>query len=165
MLLKMQGENATAIAAKDAGSAFVLSAWSNKPVEEVYHSSQGGLKLFELAPNLEIGVRNKILERVSKLVDFKGIVVSCDAYAQGKKENNIKNGFTLPPNMEKGTYNEYLKDTNDLGSILTGRAFKFEDIKEIKKVCNLPVVVKGVMCQEDALEALKQGADAIWVSN
>ena len=41
----------------------------------------------------------------------------------------------------------------------------WEVIAEIKKVSGLPVVAKGVMCAEDALKALKHGADAIFVSN
>jgi isopentenyl diphosphate isomerase/L-lactate dehydrogenase-like FMN-dependent dehydrogenase len=46
MLLKLEGENATAQATKEFGSVFVLSGWSNKSVEEVAQSSPGGIKLF-----------------------------------------------------------------------------------------------------------------------
>lgn len=41
-----------------------------------------------------------------------------------------------------------------------------DQIKHIKAMCSpLKVVVKGIMCSEDAVEAIQQGADAIWVSN
>ena len=29
----------------------------------------------------------------------------------------------------------------------------------------MPIIIKGIMCPEDAIEAVKCGADGIWVSN
>ncbi len=40
-----------------------------------------------------------------------------------------------------------------------------EDIKELVSATNLPVIIKGVMCVEDALKAKESGAAAIVVSN
>ncbi|MFW9874727.1 MAG: alpha-hydroxy-acid oxidizing protein [Candidatus Thorarchaeota archaeon] len=40
-----------------------------------------------------------------------------------------------------------------------------EDIKELVSATNLPVIIKGVMCVEDALKAKEAGAAAIVVSN
>lgn len=53
---------------------------------------------------------------------------------------------------------EYVKNHKDMN-------IGWEVISEIKKVSGLPVVAKGVMCAEDALRALENGADAIFVSN
>jgi (S)-2-hydroxy-acid oxidase len=41
----------------------------------------------------------------------------------------------------------------------------WEVIPEIKRISGMPVVAKGIMCAEDALIAIKFGADAIFVSN
>lgn len=41
----------------------------------------------------------------------------------------------------------------------------WEVIKEIKRISGLPVIAKGIMCKEDALLAIENGADAIFVSN
>ena len=43
--------------------------------------------------------------------------------------------------------------------------WKPTDIAAIKKATGKPVVVKGVMTVEDAMSAVKFGADAIWISN
>ncbi len=40
-----------------------------------------------------------------------------------------------------------------------------EDIKKIKDLTNLPVIVKGIQSPEDAEVAISAGADGIWVSN
>jgi isopentenyl diphosphate isomerase/L-lactate dehydrogenase-like FMN-dependent dehydrogenase len=39
------------------------------------------------------------------------------------------------------------------------------EIRDIKLYAKKPVVVKGIMCAEDALIAVGHGADAIWISN
>jgi isopentenyl diphosphate isomerase/L-lactate dehydrogenase-like FMN-dependent dehydrogenase len=41
----------------------------------------------------------------------------------------------------------------------------WEIIPKIKKDSGLPVVAKGVMCKEDAIFAVENGADAVFVSN
>jgi (S)-2-hydroxy-acid oxidase len=48
---------------------------------------------------------------------------------------------------------------------LIDRSLSWEDLKWLRSITTLPIVVKGVMCAEDAKEALKHGVDAIWVSN
>lgn len=42
---------------------------------------------------------------------------------------------------------------------------EIEEIKDMLKYTPVKLIVKGVMCKEDALAVLKQGADHIWVSN
>lgn len=34
-----------------------------------------------------------------------------------------------------------------------------------EKFPKLPIIVRGIMCKEDALIAAEIGADAIWISN
>ena len=41
----------------------------------------------------------------------------------------------------------------------------WEMIAYIKKVSGLPVIAKGILCKEDAVIAIKHGADALYVSN
>ncbi|MCM1986136.1 alpha-hydroxy-acid oxidizing protein [Methanococcoides seepicolus] len=40
-----------------------------------------------------------------------------------------------------------------------------DDIKELKRSTSLPFMVKGIMCEDDALAALETGADIIGISN
>ena len=41
----------------------------------------------------------------------------------------------------------------------------WEIIRYVKEVSKMPVIAKGVGCAEDALHALENGADGIYVSN
>lgn len=43
--------------------------------------------------------------------------------------------------------------------------FSWEKIQEAKTVSGLKVMAKGVQCEEDALNAVQNGADALWVTN
>ena len=45
------------------------------------------------------------------------------------------------------------------------KQWRLTDIKAMKEASGKPVVVKGVMTVEDALSAVQNGADDIWISN
>ena len=51
------------------------------------------------------------------------------------------------------------------GGIRRGYSVTPKDIEELRRETSLPLVVKGIMCQEDALLAVEAGADAVIVSN
>ena len=102
--------------------------------------------------------------------DYKGIVIQCSMFRVAKNETILKSELQLPSLSSLGLFKEDLGLKENESSLKTKvyseRYFKFEDIKHIKKLANnLPVVIKGVMCKEDALLAIQNGADAIWISN
>ncbi len=43
--------------------------------------------------------------------------------------------------------------------------FSWDDVRRIRKQWNGPLLIKGIMCGEDALRARKEGADGVIVSN
>ena len=49
---------------------------------------------------------------------------------------------------------------------VSGAGFSFEHIRELQaKNSSVPIILKGVMTVEDALEAAKSGVSCVWVSN
>ena len=48
---------------------------------------------------------------------------------------------------------------------LIDTSLSWKDIAWLRRNTTLKIVVKGVMTVEDAVEAVRQGVDAIWVSN
>lgn len=106
------------------------------------------------------------MSRLKDLKDFKAIVIDCNYAGKTKFENDIKNDFIVPVDHQVGTYKDLIKGTvDDNSKLLISQVFKPSDIKEIKNLSNLPVVIKGILTPESAIEALDNGADAIWVSN
>ena len=43
--------------------------------------------------------------------------------------------------------------------------FSWDSIAGVRALTKLPIIIKGIMCAEDAELAAKHGADGIWVSN
>jgi (S)-2-hydroxy-acid oxidase len=48
---------------------------------------------------------------------------------------------------------------------LTDKSLTWEDIKWLRKITKMKIVVKGVLTVEDALIAVDYGVDGIWISN
>ncbi len=53
----------------------------------------------------------------------------------------------------------------DVGAALEQSAVSWDDLRWIREVWNGPIVIKGVLCAEDARRAVDAGANAIVVSN
>lgn len=41
----------------------------------------------------------------------------------------------------------------------------WNDIKWLRSITKVPIILKGIQCGEDAKLAVQNGVDAIWVSN
>lgn len=88
-------------------------------------------------------------------------------------ENEWKNDWQIPPHLKCGSlvaYKDQYGKSNELRDsygLLTHSEFKLSDIGQIRKMVreDIKIVVKGVMCKEDALAAVENGADGIWISN
>ena len=57
------------------------------------------------------------------------------------------------------------QDTGAMGAKFPTPGMTWDYISRLKDICNMKVVVKGVVTAEDAESALKNGADALIVSN
>lgn len=99
-------------------------------MEEVASESKGGIKLFDLRPNLDISIRNNILERLKKIPDYKAIVLDCHYGGKAKFEKNIKNEFVIPEHMTLDTYKRLFKSdkAKDIIANINAHVFRLEEI-------------------------------------
>lgn len=126
-------------------------------------------------PEVNIDIYQRI-----KQAGYKAIHLTTDTQVLGKRENDVRNGFQLPTGLSLANYNKYNKSHGESADIKSsgkdsGLAeyvknhkdmnIGWEVISEIKRLSGLPVVAKGIMCAEDAIVAIENGADAIFVSN
>jgi len=154
----------------------VLSSSSTFSIEDVVAATGGkGDKLFEVDTRLPMAVIQDLARRVAAHPCFKGLVINAQYLSGRVTENEWKNDFIIPPHLHAGSLQKYkstygnsnqIRDSYGLLSYGNGPTFKITDIKSLKAVRgDFKIVVKGVMCSEDAMAALDYGADAIWVSN
>lgn len=123
---------------------------------------------------------NKDLFTRVKNAGYKQLHLTTDTQILGKRENDVRNNFSLPAGLTMANYNKYQQTHGEEANIKSsGRDsglaeyvknhkdanIGWEVIGEMKRISGLPVVAKGIMCAEDALIALEHGADAIFVSN
>ncbi|GFP98846.1 peroxisomal (s)-2-hydroxy-acid oxidase glo1 [Phtheirospermum japonicum] len=174
-----EGEYATARAASAAGTIMTLSSWATSSVEEVA-STGPGIRFFQLYVRLKFTIVYKDRNVVAQLVrraeraGFKAIALTVDTPILGRRESDIKNRFTLPPNLTlknfEGLNLGKMDQANDSGlaSYVAGqidRTLSWKDVKWLQSITSMPILVKGVLTAEDARIAVQNGAAGIIVSN
>ncbi|KAH0891369.1 hypothetical protein HID58_053798 [Brassica napus] len=167
-----EGEYATARAASAAGTIMTLSSWATSSVEEVA-STGPGIRFFQLYVYKNRKVVEQLVRRAEK-AGFKAIALTVDTPRLGRRESDIKNRFTLPPNLTLKNFEGLdlgkMDEANDSGlaSYVAGqidRTLSWKDVQWLQTITSMPILVKGVLTGEDARIAIQAGAAGIIVSN
>ncbi|XP_065086043.1 uncharacterized protein LOC135708032 [Ochlerotatus camptorhynchus] len=168
-----EGEVANARAAASRKVPFTLSTLSNSSIEEVAGGASKSPKWFQLYIYKERKLTEQLIRRATK-AGFKALVITVDSPKFGKRRADIRNRFTLPPGLTvanfegeqaTGVQSQSGSGLNQYGEEQLDPSLVWDDIKWLKKLTKLPVIVKGVLTKEDAEIAVKNGVDGIWVSN
>lgn len=167
------GEIETVKAANIAGITMVVSTMGTRSLEEIANVSTSPL-WFQLYVFKDHKITEQLVRRAER-AGYRALVVTVDTPIMGKRENDIRNGFTLPEgllaknfieadhadmfNHQKGSriknYTDHLFD----------KSFSWKDIDWLKSITRLPLIIKGIIHPEDASLALQADVDAIIVSN
>ena len=95
------GELAVARAAERAGLPYSLSTMGTRSVEEVAAVSRGS-KWFQVYVWRDKGLLKDMILR-AKLAGFDVLCITVDAAMLGRRERDVRRGFTLPPKMGVAT--------------------------------------------------------------
>ncbi|CAN6968912.1 unnamed protein product [Brassica oleracea var. botrytis] len=170
---KMVREYATARAASAAGTIMTLSSWATSSVEEVASTGVGLIKVRNLYVYKNKNVVEQLVRRAER-AGFKAIALTVDTPRLGRRESDIKNRFTLPPNLTLKNFEGLdlgkMDEANDSGlaSYVAGqidRTLSWKDVQWLQTITKMPILVKGVLTGEDARIAVQAGAAGIIVSN
>lgn len=161
MFANPEAEIAAAAGTGAAGTLYQSSGASNRPLEEIAKATTGP-KWFQLYFNADINVTQSLLER-ARNAGYSAIIITADALGPGASDAFIELGKPFPPGFSFGNHDPRY------GGIGNFRNQKIDlipdDIRMVKSVSKLPVIVKGIMRGTDADMAIKARADAIQVSN
>jgi L-lactate oxidase len=144
-----------------AGTLFVASGASNRPMEEIAQATPGP-KWFQILMNRDMELNRWLLQR-ARAAGYSAIVLSADAMGPGQSDEFIRLGRPFPPDLTLGNYDPKLGGRGDFRS--QKRDLNFSDIGFLREASGLPVVVKGVDAPEDIRQSITAGAAAIWISN
>ena len=93
-----QGELAVARAAARAGLPYCLSTMSTRSIEEVAAVSSGQL-WFQLYLQRDRGVVRELVQR-ARAAGYAVLMPTVDVASLGRRERDVRHGFTLPPQLE-----------------------------------------------------------------
>ncbi|KFV14047.1 Hydroxyacid oxidase 1, partial [Pterocles gutturalis] len=157
------GETATAKACHAMGTGMMLSSWATSSIEEVAEAAPAGLRWLQLYVYKDREVTKSLVKRAEK-AGYKGIFVTVDTPFLGRRIDDVRNKFQLPPHLR------FQNDTRTLfccrvGAEAIDASLNWEDIRWLRELTSLPIVVKGILRADDAKEAVKIGVNGILVSN
>jgi 4-hydroxymandelate oxidase len=166
-----QGALAAARAASAAGTVLAVSSSVGHSAEEVAAASSGP-KWFQLYVPKDREVARTLVQRVER-AGYQAIVVTVDLGEW--KDADRRNRFALPKEMlvkhlRDIGYTQVSDDMSDqqvidFNATAWDLALKWEFFDWLRSLTKLPLLIKGVLRQEDARKAVSLGLDGIIVSN
>lgn len=167
------GEVATARAAGTAGVPMVLSTISTSSIEEVCEAASGPI-WFQLYVYRDREATRALVAR-AEAAGCSALVLTVDAAIWGRREPDIRNRFHLPEGLSvKNLSGAGMEDLPpEAGSSGLQRyvenyfdpSLTWDDLEWLVGITRLPVLVKGIVRADDAVEACRRGARAVVVSN
>lgn len=144
-----------------AGTLFVDSSVSHLGMEEIAAAS-GGPKWFQIYYPVSRDYARELLQR-AKASGYTAIVVTVDGTTFGNRERVTRLGIQSPnlgagngvqtPGIDARAAAELKVDLN------------WDDVAFCREATDLPVIIKGVMTPDLAVESVKRGCAGVWVSN
>jgi 4-hydroxymandelate oxidase len=169
-----EGECATARASRAAGTLMTTSTTATTRLGEVIAASPGPM-WFQLYLYRDRAKSQALIEEAVR-AGYSGVVLTVDAPMLGRRERDIRTGFTLPRHLtianaaEAGM--EVVPEASEGASglmkhfrSLHDAALLPKDIAWVRELSGLPVIVKGIVRGDDAVRAVEHGAQGIVVSN
>lgn len=96
------GELAVARSAERAGLPYTLSTLSTRSIEEVRAVSRGRL-WFQVYAWRDRGLVKEMIDRAAD-ARFEALVLTVDTAVLGRRERDVRRGFSLPPTIGLGTF-------------------------------------------------------------
>jgi len=171
-----EGECANARAAAEMGTIYILSTISTSSLEEVAAAAPNGRRWFQLYVFKDRNVSTDLIRR-AEAAGYEALVLTVDAPLFGKRRSNIRDNFHLPNHLRLANFDIGSTNSNALNirkdfvsamthiDALMDQSLTWEDVKWLKRVTRLPIIVKGILTAEDAEIAIQYGVSGVFVSN
>ena len=161
------GECAWMRAAGMANVPFMIPNLSSKSFSDIANSAKEGHKSwFQIYVNPD---KNVVLSQLKDLKthDIKALCITVDSAVPGKRERDLRNKIA----MTLGQQSQQKSAATDAKPRKAGNyanrdpSLNWEDLTWFKNNTDIPIVLKGVQCGDDAVEAAERGCKAIILSN
>ena len=164
------GELATARAAQSEGTVYIQSNASNYTIEEIAKAAPDAQKWIQIAKFKRRDITEDLIRR-AETNGFAAVVMTVDAPVKGNTQSNFLHVIdpdcqrNFCANFSKYLPSEYEGDTVRFALEQFDQSVTWADVKWIKSLTHLPLILKGILRPDDALKASELGASAVIVSN
>ena len=162
------GELAVARAAAAAETIMCVPTFAMATPAEIAAEAAQAPRWYQLYWHPDREVTKSILDQARE-AGCSAIVFTVDLPKLGRRERDLRTGFTLDPDYRMGVYGS---EQGDLGTLTPATAAElvdprltWRDLEWLHETAGLPVIVKGILTAEDAELAASHGCAAIVVSN
>ena len=161
------GEVATARAAVEASVLMTLSTISGRSLEDVA-ATGAAPRWFQLYVPQDRSLGKDLIRRAVD-AGYRAIVLTADLPVPGYRERELRDPVTFGDDSAFGNFYGFVDTTGaDMLAMLDtliNATLTWDDLGWIRSAADVPLVLKGVMTEEDARLAVEHGVDAVWVSN
>jgi lactate 2-monooxygenase len=172
-----EGDLASARAAGKTQVGYVASTVSSFSLEDIARSNSIGVNWFQLYWSNDRNLTLSMVKRAER-AGYKAIVVTVDTVTLGWRETDLKNKYS-PLRLGYGKAN-YVQDSYfqrminvmdfeqvdiEIAKQINHPSLSWEDLVWLKEHTSLPIVLKGILHEDDAKLAVEKGFDGIIVSN
>ena len=187
-MMQTEGEIAGCTSAMGANIPFTLSTMGTRSIEDVAKAAPQGRNFFQLYMWKDRERSMGLVNRAAA-AGFETLVLTVDVPVAGDRLRDVRNGMTIPPSLTSKTIinaiprpgwwmNFLTTDPLTFASLdswngtvaelldsMFDPTVSFDDLKWIRKQWGGKLIVKGIQHVDDAVKAVKAGADAIILSN
>jgi 4-hydroxymandelate oxidase len=162
------GEGAAARAAGSAGTVYCLSTLATASPAEIAEAAPEAKRWFQLYCYRDRGVTRSLVEQATD-AGFTALVLTADMPFLGRRERDLRTGFAVPaevevPSFAAATGGAQTATLADMIAMLDP-TLTWKDVEDMAGASSLPVLVKGILTEEDARLAVEHGAAGVIVSN
>ena len=165
-----EGEVAAAHGAGAAAATLVVSTSATVSLEEIAAAATQPL-WFQLYVQRDREITRELLRR-AEAAGYEAIVVTVDSPVLGPRYRETRGAFTLPPGVERANLRGGKTATGghrptdaSIYSALLDPALTWKEIAWLRGETRLPLLLKGILDDDDAARAVDAGAAGIVVSN
>lgn len=170
------GELASAHAAAALGAGMVLSTQASVALESVARAvlpeAGRGPLWFQLYLQHDRGFTRELVQRI-EAAGYEALVLTVDAPTSGARDRERRANFRLPPGISAVNLTglapapapELMPGQSALFDDLLHHAPSWDDVAWLQAQTRLPVLLKGVLHEDDARQAARLGLGGVIVSN
>ncbi|PTL55052.1 alpha-hydroxy acid oxidase [Paraconexibacter algicola] len=162
------GEEAMARAAARAGTIMTVSTIATTRPADVAAAAPDAPRWFQVYVLKDRGVTRAL---VDEAIDsgYRALVLTVDAPRAGRRERDLRAGFSVPPGIDMPAVSAALGSTTGIDAAgffsLMDLTLTWKDLERLVQDSPVPVLVKGIHHPADADRAVEHGAAGVIVSN